>query len=216
MAATIQLLVVDLSQWNVVTDWVAMKAAGIVGVIYKATQGKDYQDPSYPGAAEAAKAAGLLWGGYHFGDGSDVGEQARNFVNYAQLTAGDLLALDFEDYDSQMEVAGARQFIVEVEEELGRRGECVLYSGNTVKDQLATTVDSFLGARRLWLAEYGSNPVVQASWASYWLWQYTDQETVAGISGMCDGDSYAGTAGELAREWAAGPEPEARSTEPKA
>ena len=48
-----------------------VKAAGIAGIIHKATQGLSFQDPTYHDRRTQALAAGLLWGAYHFGEGGD-------------------------------------------------------------------------------------------------------------------------------------------------
>jgi len=212
------LLVVDLSHWDPADDYEAVTAAGVVGVIYKATQGTGYQDPTYHKQRSAALKADLLWGAYHFGDASNPKKQVDNFLGFAEINANTLFCLDFEDYSSQMTLDGARAFIQECEDRLGRPGECVIYSGNTIKEFLGDTNDEFFGARRLWLAQYGNKAVCQCSWDNYWLWQYTDgtygpqPHTVDGCdSSGVDCNHYDGTAEQLAAEWAGGsaapPEP---------
>jgi lysozyme len=116
-----------------------------------------------------------------------------------------------------MSLDNVKAWIEQVEGALDRPGECVLYGGNTIKEALGDDVDPFLGARRLWLCQYGSTPVVPASWDHYWLWQYTDgaygpePHEVEGI-GPCDINSYdGGDAQVLIDEWAAG---HARPTPP--
>jgi lysozyme len=208
----INLLVVDLSHWDPAQDYAQVKAAGICGVIYKATQGTGYRDSTYLKQRQAALNAGLFWGAYHFGDGSDPQKQVDNFLRCAQIDDQTLFALDWEDNpSSQMKLDDARRFIELCENGLGRTNQCVLYSGNTAKDALGNRKDPFFGARRLWLAQYGTNCVCQASWAAYWLWQYTDGQygpephTVAGCSpDGIDCNHYDGTSDELAAEWASG------------
>jgi GH25 family lysozyme M1 (1,4-beta-N-acetylmuramidase) len=209
--------VVDLSHWDTVTDYGALKAAGVTGVIYKATQGSSSTDATYNDARIKALRAGLRWGAYHFGDNTDVSLQVANFLGYAAIDEESLFCLDYEPYTgSQMNVVQAKQWMTLVENGLGRVGESVFYSGNLIKEDLGSKIDPFFGARRLWLAQYGSTAVVQASWSTYWLWQYSgdgegpDPHTVDGISGNCDCNSYAGTDAQLNDEWAhgvAGPTP---------
>src|SRR6266576_1362014 len=149
------LLVVDLSHFDPATSYKKVRDSGIVGVIYKATQGVGFTDDSYYIQRDLALSEGLLWGAYHFADGSDPHKQAQNFLSFAEMDNEDLFCLDFEDNpDSQMEVEAAKTWIKMVEDELGREGECVFYSGNTIKDMLGDKVDEFLGERRLWLAQY--------------------------------------------------------------
>src|ERR1700746_1712391 len=206
------LLVIDLSHWDPPEDYDAVAAAGVCGIIYKATQGTGYRDSTYLKQRQAALKAGLLWGAYHFGDNSDAQKQVDNFLSYAQIDDQTLFCLDWEDNpNSQMGLDGVRQFIDICEQELGRANECVLYSGNTAKEALGDKNDPFFGAHRLWVAQYGNSCVCQASWDGYWLWQYTDgtygpePHTVDGCSpDGIDWHQYDCTPDQLAAEWASG------------
>lgn len=203
-------LAVDLSHWDPAEDYDAVKREGIVGVIYKATEGTGYTDPTYVAQQQAAKLIGLKWGAYHFATSASVFGQIDNFLSYASPDPDELFCLDWEDYgDDTMSLENVKTWIKEVENALKRPGECVLYSGNTAKEALGNDVDTFLGERRLWLCQYGSNPTWNKSWDSYWLWQYTDgivgpePHVINGI-GPCDINSYDGPAEQLIEEWASG------------
>src|SRR5262245_17169446 len=89
-------LVVDLSHHNPVTSWHALKSAGVVGVLYKATESDDYTDPTYATAKRKARAAGLLFGAYHFLRPGNMQEQAEHFIDVAG-TDLDIYAADHED-----------------------------------------------------------------------------------------------------------------------
>lgn len=89
-------VVVDLSHHNCNVDLGQAQSAGIVGVVHKATQGTSFVDPEYATNRAKAKAAGLLWGAYHFGAGADGVEQADFFLKTVQPGPQDLLVLDFE------------------------------------------------------------------------------------------------------------------------
>jgi len=214
MSEAIHPLVVDLSHYEPADDYAKVKAAGVVAVIYKATQGQGWTDDTYVAQQKAAKAAGLKWGAYHFADGSDVDGQVANFMEFACPDPDELFCLDWEDNEGDMmSAAQAKEWIEKVEAALGRPGECVIYSGNTIKEALGDQSDAFFGVRRLWLCQYGTTPEVQASWVTYWLWQFTDGEdgpsphAIDGI-GHCDINSYAGTADQLIAEWTGTPQPE--------
>jgi lysozyme len=203
-------MVVDLSHWDPATSYPDVKANGIVGVIYKATQGQSYTDPTYKGQRNAALAAGLQWGAYHFGDDSDPAGQVDNFIKFAEPDKDTLICLDWEDYNNvTMSIEQAKAFISILEDKLGRPNECVLYSGNKAKEALGPTADPWWGNHRLWLAYYGPNPTTQTSWSSAWLWQYTDgavgpePHSIPGI-GACDISSFTGTPDQLKSEWASG------------
>jgi lysozyme len=204
-------MVADLSHWDPASDYAAVKSDGIAGVIFKATQGVSYTDPTYVSQQAAAKAAGLLWGSYHFADGSDVNAQIDNFMRFACPDPDELFCLDWEDNGGDvMSAADAKTWITQVENQLGRPGQCVIYSGNTAKEKIGGK-DAFFGARRLWLCQYTSGtPTWQDSWDNYWLWQYTDGQSgpnphsISGI-GNCDINSYdQGPAEQLIATWATG------------
>lgn len=203
-------LVVDLSHWDPADDYEAVLAAGIVGVVYKATEGESYADPTYVAQQHAAKAAGLKWGAYHFADGSNVQGQIDNFMRFACPDPDELFCLDWEDNGGDtMDVDDVVRWIEAVEEKLGRPGECVLYGGNTIKER--ANGNSFLTARRLWLCQYGSTPELPEGWDKFWLWQFTDgvygpqPHAIEGI-GPCDINSFDGDAEQLVLEWASGQE----------
>ncbi len=204
---SINLKVIDLSHYNPVTNWGAVKAAGIVGVILKATQGAGMVDVTYASNFAQARAAGLLVGAYHFNTGENVQAQVGHFLSVAKPDAQTLLALDFEDNpSSNMSLPQAKEFLLEVESRVGRAP--ILYSGNRVKDLLGNTKDEVLSSFRLWLAQYGPVPRPQTSWTAPWLWQFSDGEVgpwhapVPGVRGYVDLNSYAGTDEQLAKEWA--------------
>ena len=54
MSEKVNPLVVDLSHWITSDDYDAVKADGIVGVIFKATEGQTYNDPTYVDQQKAA------------------------------------------------------------------------------------------------------------------------------------------------------------------
>lgn len=205
-------MVADLSHWDPAHDYGDVAADGIVGIIYKATEGQSYTDDTYVAQQHAAKAAGLKWGSYHFADGSNVAGQIDNYLRFAAPDPDELFCLDWEDNptgNGMMSVENVKTWISEVEHALRREGECVIYSGNTAKEQLGNAIDHFLGARRLWLAQYATTPSWQISWDNYWLWQFTDgvygppPHSVEGV-GPCDINSYDGDVRDLVAEWATG------------
>ena len=208
MAADINLHVVDLYQGDRVQSFQKAAAAGVWGVIHKASTGATGTDKQYGKRRQAAIDAGLLWGAYHWGTGAPVDKQVTNFLKAAEADAQTLVALDYED--KRMSLAQARQFLAGVADKLGRKP--VLYSGHLIKEKLGKKADAFFGSHRLWLAQYGPSPSVQQSWKKYWLWQYTDRTSglepneVDGLPGDSKGNldcnSYDGTRAQLKSEWA--------------
>ena len=203
-------VVIDISHHNANPDFQQAKAAGILGVIHKATQGLNYKDPMYLTNQQKALDAGLLWGAYHFGDGNDGSAQAEFFVTVVNPGPDTLLVLDFEPntQGATMSLDGARAFVNEVSARVGRFPG--LYSGSLIKQQLGSNKDPILAQCFLWLAQYGNNAVVPANWSTWTLWQYTDgnvgpqPHSVPGI-GNCDRDTFNGDLDALNTLWGVAP-----------
>ena len=199
-------VVIDISHHNANPDFQQAKAAGILGVIHKATQGLSYKDPMYITNREKALDAGLLWGAYHFGDGSDGTAQADFFLSVVSPGPDTLLVLDFEPntQGATMSLDGARGFVGEVNSRVGRFPG--LYSGSLIKQHLGNKTDPILAQCFFWLAQYGSAAVVPPNWPTWTLWQYTDgnvgpqPHSVTGI-GNCDRDKFNGDLDALNKLW---------------
>ncbi|MCX8477728.1 MAG: glycoside hydrolase family 25 protein [Sphingomonas sp.] len=199
-------VVIDIYHGNAVDSFAQARAAGVRGIIHKATTGQTGKDKAYTDRRRDAEAAGLLWGAYHWGTSAPVAAQVDNFLMKAQPGENTLVALDYElDAKFQMSFDQAREFLERIHEKLGRRA--VLYSGHLIKEKLGNSVDPFFGAHRLWLAEYNPTAKVQKSWPSYWLWQYAEKaSTVPGIpgnvAGSIDYNHFNGSEDQLRAEWA--------------
>ncbi|WP_426608654.1 GH25 family lysozyme [Bradyrhizobium sp. McL0616] len=205
--------VADISHHNVVEDLGAAAAAGLWGIIHKASQGRAYVDPDYTGRRKLAAAAGLLWGAYHFNTGDPVPLQIDNFLKAAQPDDETLMVLDFEDNrPSNMSAQQAVEFLHLLEQKLGRKG--AIYSGNRLKEtmgKLGPEDRAYLTSHRLWLCQYGPVAHLPAGFSNCWLWQYTGDgvgpppHNIPGIvagNGGIDLNAYAGTREQLAMEWA--------------
>jgi lysozyme len=198
--------VVDLSHHNGEVDLEAARGDGILGIIHKATQGIAFVDPLYAIHQSRARAAGLLWGAYHFGTEGDGVSQAAHFLETAQCVKQDLLALDLE-HDPQgagMNLAQARDFVTHVQQKTGRWPG--LYAGHDLEELLGADPDPVLGQCWLWLAQYAPTPVNPPAWRTWTLWQYTDgargpePHQVQGI-GRCDRNRFHGDTGALRSFW---------------
>ncbi|HEX8168545.1 MAG TPA: glycoside hydrolase family 25 protein [Beijerinckiaceae bacterium] len=198
--------VVDLSHYNGNVNLKEAKADGILGVIHKASQGQSNVDPDYEENRAKAEDAGLLWGAYHFGTGSDGLKQAEHFLDTVGDSKDTLLVLDFEPNPGgpSMSLEEARAFVTHVAEETGRFPG--LYSGHYIKQLLGTGHDPVLAQCWFWLAQYGPTPVVPPNWKTWTMWQYTDgavgpePHKVDGI-GRCDRDKFNGDEAELRKLW---------------
>lgn len=213
---SINLKVLDLSHHNDgpndgPIDFDRIASFGIRGIIHKATQGTSIVDKMYAGRKQAALRSNLLWGAYHFADGSDPDDQVNHFLDVATPDESTLFALDFEPNGSNtMNLDGAREFLHAIEKALGRKA--VLYSGNLIKETLGDSSDKYLSAHRLWLAQYGPVAKVPQAWDKQWLWQFSGDGVnnhgikIPGVNAsqasQLDMNSYDDDDDTLANEWA--------------
>ncbi len=201
-------VVADLSHHNQVSSFSQAKSDGILGVIHKASQGLRGVDPEYADHRTGALRAGLLWGTYHFGTGSDGVAQAEHFLDIVQPSSDTLLVLDFEanPQGPSMSLEEARAFVTHIYQQTGRYPG--FYSGHYVKELLGTHQDPVLANCWFWLAQYGPTAVVPPAWPLWTMWQYTDgalgpdPHKVNGI-GRCDRDKFNGDEAGLRRLWGA-------------
>jgi lysozyme len=226
--------VIDLSHMSRVADFNAIRACGILGVLHKATEGGDWCDPLYAGRRPQGRAAGLLWGAYHFGTHQYPGaQQAAAFLAAAEADAATLTALDFEPNEANpantMTIEQAEEFVRAVQQATGRLpliythrswadGESYGRAGLALPRPIGP--DSILADCDLWLASYSDQPTLPMAWAGrgWRFWQYTGDDhsgggpfgplcrTVSGVD-RCDRDLFQGDAGRLYQYWsgAAGP-----------
>lgn len=132
-------LVADLSHHNwdkgTALNFRRAKDAGLVGVVYKATEGQTYQDPFYARSKAAALDAGLLWGAYHFATKRPAQLQVDNFLRTVNPDGEMLVAVDFERNEpspANTTTPAITLSILELlETELGRKP--VLYNAGFVR-----------------------------------------------------------------------------------
>jgi lysozyme len=203
--------VIDLSHHNTVASFARIRDAGVLGIIHKATQGTSFVDANYDENRAGARAAGLMWGAYHFARKGDVARQVTHFLSVAGAQAGELLVLDFEPNTTEgtMTLAEAEEFVGLVKERTGRFPG--VYGGQSfLKETLGNGTTTLLANCWLWIARYSSQfPVVPPAWPGFTLWQYTDGNAgpqphqVPGV-GRCDRDKYNGDEAALRAFWANG------------
>lgn len=206
-------IVIDLSHHNSIPQGLEdAKKAGIIGVIHKASEGTSYVDSDVDARWYLAKRAGMLWGLYHFLQPGDMSKQAQHFVDVAMKNGDNhtLLVADHEVADVSLD--DLYEFLCEVERLTGRIP--AIYSGHVLKDQLAGKSQDRFRGYRLWLAQYGSQPSLPPGWNDYWLWQYTDQGSVPGVTAPTD--LNAGDANEVIHNWSGIVEPMPEPVPPEA
>jgi lysozyme len=205
--------VIDLYHLDSVTDWGRVKAAGIVGVLHKATEGVTVTDSKYHSRRDAARAAGLLWGCYHFSSGNDGTAQANHLLDYAAPDDGDIVCVDVEPSHSgpNMTYAQLLSFVTRISARLGRLP--MIYGGQSLLvDLMRRQASSIVTQCPLWYVEYPAEDATHPKhplphgWADWTLWQYTGDGVGPlphGVDGIdkCDRDTFNGTVSELKQQW---------------
>ncbi|MEP7457665.1 GH25 family lysozyme [Phyllobacterium sp. SB3] len=127
-----------------------------------------------------AKALGLKWGAYHLGRPGNPIEQANHFIDYAEPSDDELIAIDIEDNDPErfMSLQDAQIFAEHIKLRTGRYP--VLYTNGTTAKYIADRRLEFptLSRLQLWYARYESNIAPhfpKGNWQDYALWQFTSQ-----------------------------------------
>ena len=201
--------VIDISHHNTITSFTTVRNDGVVGVIHKATEGRDYRDKEYWTRKSQAKQAGLKWGSYHFSSSANPLLQVENYLSYARPEPDEIICLDYEPSSSgtNMSYGQMVEFVELIHQELKRYP--FVYGGHLLREATKNVTDSVLTKCPLWYARYpdSGGPVgIPKLWPQWTFWQYTDgnigqqPHQVAGI-GNCDRDTYNRTEADLVGKW---------------
>lgn len=212
--------VVDLSHYDDLQDIHKVKAAGIVGICNKATEGPSVVDRTFAIRRPVVLGAGMLYGAYHFLRPGNMAVQAKHFLDVVGDPAGLMLMADWEV--PGISPSALKEWLGHVHDATGQWP--VVYSyASMLNEQLGhTRPDPVLAQTRLWVAAYSTHPTWPTQiWPRPWLWQFTGDGSGPGphqIPGIVlpgskgiDVDAYEGgvshashTDDELRAEWAGG------------
>lgn len=201
---------IDVSHWNAVSDWAAVKRDGVYFAIAKATEGTYYTDDTFEDSFDGACAAGLLCGAYHFAipDDSDGATQADFFVDYGGDWSADgqtlpgTLDIEYNPYGDtcyDLSQSAMANWVMDFNDAyFDRTGRYPLvYSTANWWDTCVGSAD-FGSINPLWVAHYGAaSPSLPDGWSDYVFWQYSSDGTVNGVDGGVDVDVYQGSLHEL-------------------
>jgi lysozyme len=171
---------IDVSHYDESIDFAQLKAAGFVFVSSKATEGLNVVDPRYKTNKAKAKAAGILFGAYHFfRPGLDPMKQAQHFLAHADIQAGDMQPMfDWEVTQTPADVGRARIFLDAVEAAIGKK--MIIYGPPYMLEDFR--LPPRFADYPLWIAHYGTKtPAVPYPWKTWSFWQYTDKGSAPGI-----------------------------------
>ncbi|WP_062227464.1 glycoside hydrolase family 25 protein [Aureimonas frigidaquae] len=124
-----------------------------------------------------AKQLGLKWGAYHLARPGNPREQADHFLDFAEPSDDDLIALDIEDISPEwMSLSDAEIFAEQIRIRTGRYP--VLYTNGNTAAYIDKNADAYplLSRLPLWYARYRDDITglfPETSWPQYALWQFS-------------------------------------------
>jgi lysozyme len=186
--------VIDISHWQGRPDFIAVKAAGVLGVIFKATEGRDYVDPTLHENFLNARNAGLAACTYHWLRPGNVRDQMKHYLATIEPEGGERVIIDYEEDSCTLnDLHEAVQALIDY----GHNLQITVYSGHLLKEHLGDRYDELLAVNTdLWLAQYttGTPTWPKRTYPTWSLWQYSDAGKVDGISGSAvDLDRFNGS-----------------------
>jgi GH25 family lysozyme M1 (1,4-beta-N-acetylmuramidase) len=183
---------IDIYEGDNISDWNAIKGAGVQVVIQKATQGVDYLDKLLDYRYPRIKEADLKFGAYHFAGGLNGHTPEAEAENFLKAISGKqidtVLFLDIENYknktwDKQEAINFTNAWFNYVKSKGYKVG---LYTGeyfydNILKDNISDDIV-------LWIAKYSSTaPALYPTKAS---WQYSEIGNLNGAQGDIDLNNF--------------------------
>ncbi len=187
---------IDLSKWNVVTDWQAVKDSGVEFAIIRAgyrgtVTGALVVDPAFAEHMKGAAEVGIQTGVYFFTQAVNEVEAVEEASMVVELlkeyniqypvfidtegAGGDGRA---DNLDVATRTAVCEAFCNTIENEGYKAG--VYASRNWFNTKLDV---SGLSNHYIWLAEYCDEPLYEGA---YHMWQYTSKGSIPGIEGNVD------------------------------
>lgn len=182
---------IDLyGKYNTVTDFAAIRAAGVTGAHVKLADGAAVRDDY--GYVRRLTATGILVGGYGFSQPGSAADHARLLARQCRAygAVGLVPALDLEDNPASSsqpnipnsgKAAYAVAYLRELAAQVGT-DQPVLYANNADMKIVYYAVKAAIPRAFIWVARYGG----PAPELPYDLWQYTSTGAVPGVVGSVD------------------------------
>jgi len=201
---------IDISHWQNFPDFEQVRAAGVVAMIHKATEGTSYVDPNRAINCINASKAGIAFCTYHWIKPGNPVAQMNFFLATIDPKPGERMVIDYEETGCTLdELKQAVQILLDDPRHL----QITVYSGHLLKEQLGDDQDEFLAMNTdLWLAQYteGEPSWPDGTYGSWTLWQYSESGSVDGIDGTAvDLNRFNGSDAELVK-WISPKQPKKR------
>lgn len=202
---------IDVASYQGNVDWDAVASHGASFAYVKATEGVTYTNPYFAQQYEGSYYAGLVRGAYHFAlpNVSSGWEQAHFLLNNGGAWSADdqtlpaALDIEYNPYGatcyglSQQEMVNwIYEFVYEYWYWTGR--DPVIYTTADWWNRCTGYNTDFAQWDPLWVAHYGTDqPTLPAGWDFHTFHQYTSCESVWGVNGCVDGNTFNGNHDQL-------------------
>ena len=183
---------IDVSHHQGAIDWSRVRTNGIQFAYIKATEGTDFKDGNFTENWNAAAAAGIKRGAYHFFRLETSGEaQAANFIATVPNDVDALppaIDLEFSGHNKSRRPPGEifqRELSVFWDAIVAHYGKVpVVYTMTDFQRQYLAQMP----IERLWIREVILSP--RQSWT---IWQFSPRGRVRGVGGFVDINAFNGT-----------------------
>ena len=182
---------IDVSAWQGIIDWKAVKAAGIQFAIIKAGGSDDgiYTDSKFERNYEQCKANRIPVGAYWFVGPNCItkADGEADAERFVKLLKGKQFEYPvYVDIEPPLKPANRKyntDAVIAFCEYMEKAGYYTGVYGSTYSTFQSLVDDSRLTSYAHWVAQYANSCTY---WNSYGIWQYTSDGYVNGIGGRCD------------------------------
>ncbi len=198
---------IDVSKFQGDIDWNRVADSGVKFAWIKATEGGDHLDQRFQANWEAAKAAGVPRGAYHFVYWCRPPREEIDWFKENVPVEADALppVLDVEatptsktchrHLTQEGAIHDMQVMLDEMERHYGKRP--IIYT--TVDFYQAILVDGAFSNYAIWVRSTKYHPAVKYGDRVWRFWQYQSDGTVPGIGGKVDRDAFYGTQEQWAK-----------------
>ncbi|AKV03364.1 Lyzozyme M1 (1,4-beta-N-acetylmuramidase) [Labilithrix luteola] len=196
-----KVLGIDVSRWQGVVDWNAVKGGGYRFAFARVSNGIENIDEQFAANWPGMKAAGILRGPYqYFRPALDPIAQADVLLTKIAEAGGleptdlpPVIDLETDDGLEASKVAlAAKLWLEHVEAALHRRP--IIYTGS----RWQTVTQNIFSGYPLWVPHYETEcPNTPMGWTDWAIWQYSEKGTTPGIQGAVDLDQFKGSEAQL-------------------
>lgn len=196
--------IIDVSSNQGAINWPAVAQDGVTDAFVRLSLGYGDVDKKAAQNAQAAAKAGIRVSYYHFaypdrrtgtveGDAKQEAQYFAGLAHGGQYPAPRWLAIDLEPWGNQKDTTLTRQEFVLwvktfIQEVAGLTGVVPFIYSYTPYLNAKLPADHGLGIVPLWIANYGnvSTPPLPLGWDRYFLWQYSSDGAIKGITTNVD------------------------------